>query len=36
MPPCQARMVDTWADYTGCWADLYDDQHEELQACEPT
>jgi hypothetical protein len=34
MPPGQARMVDTWADYTGCWADVYDDDHEEMQACE--
>jgi hypothetical protein len=25
-------MVDTWADYTGCWADVYDDDHEEMQA----
>jgi hypothetical protein len=32
MPPGQARMVDAWADYTGCWADAYD--HEEIQACE--
>ena len=34
MPPGQARMVDTWSDYTGCWADVYDDDHEEMQACE--
>jgi hypothetical protein len=27
-------MVDTWADYTGCWTDVYDDDHEEMQACE--
>jgi hypothetical protein len=27
-------MVDAWADYTGCWADVYDDDHEEMQACE--
>ena len=23
-----------WADYTGCRADVYDDDHEEIQACE--
>jgi ClpX C4-type zinc finger len=24
-----------WADYTCCWADVYDDDdHEEMQACE--
>ena len=34
MPPGQARMVDTWADDSGCWADVYDDDHEEMQACE--
>jgi hypothetical protein len=34
VPPGQARMVDTWSDYTGCWADVYDDDHEEVQACE--
>jgi hypothetical protein len=27
-------MADTWADYSGCWADVYDDDHEEMQACE--
>jgi hypothetical protein len=27
-------MLDTWSDYTGCWADEYDDDHEEMQACE--
>jgi hypothetical protein len=27
VPPGQARMVDTWAD-------VYDDDHEEMQACE--
>jgi hypothetical protein len=27
-------MVDTWADYSGCWADMWDDDHEEMQACE--
>ena len=27
-------MVNTWSDYTGCWADVYDDDHEEMQACE--
>ena len=27
-------MVDTCSDYTGCWADVYDDDHEEMQACE--
>jgi hypothetical protein len=28
-------MSNTWADYTGCWADVYDDDgHEEMQACE--
>jgi hypothetical protein len=32
MPPDQARMLDTWAIYSGCWADLYDDNHEEVQA----
>jgi hypothetical protein len=34
VPPAQARMVDTCSDYTGCWADVYDDDHEEMQACE--
>jgi hypothetical protein len=34
MPPGQARMVDSWADYTNCWADVYDDEREEMQACE--
>jgi hypothetical protein len=34
MPPGQARMVDGWSDYTGCWADLYDDDYEEMRACE--
>jgi hypothetical protein len=27
-------MLDTWSDYTGCWADVYDDDDEETQACE--
>jgi len=27
-------MTETWSDYTGCWADVYDDDHEEMQACE--
>jgi hypothetical protein len=27
-------MVDTWTDYTACWADVYDDDHEEMRACE--
>ena len=27
-------MVDTSPYYTGCWADVYDDDHEEMQACE--
>jgi hypothetical protein len=27
-------MVDTWADYAGCWADVCDDDHEEMQARE--
>jgi hypothetical protein len=31
MPLGQARMVDTWSDYAGCWADVYDDDHEEMQ-----
>jgi hypothetical protein len=34
VPPGQARMADTWSDDTGCWADVYDDDHEEMQACE--
>ena len=34
MPPGQARFVDGWSDYTGSWADVYDDDHEEMQACE--
>jgi hypothetical protein len=34
VPRGQARMVDGWADYTDCWADVYDDDHEEMQACE--
>ena len=36
MPPGQATMVDTWSDYTGGWADVYDDDHEEMQAWRPT
>jgi len=30
-------MVDTWADYTGCWADVYDDDddYEEMQPASP-
>ena len=32
VPPGQARMVDGWSDYSGCWADVYDDDHEEMQA----
>ena len=27
-------MSDAWADYTDCWADVYDDDHEEMRACE--
>jgi hypothetical protein len=27
-------MVDSWSDHSGCWADAYDDDHEEMQACE--
>jgi hypothetical protein len=27
-------MLDTWSDYAGCWANVYDDDHEEMQACE--
>ena len=27
-------MSDTWSDNSGCWADVYDDDHEEMQACE--
>lgn len=29
-------MPDLWSDsdLTGCWADVYDDDHEEMQACE--
>ena len=27
-------MSDTWSDYSACWADVYDDDHEEMQACE--
>jgi len=27
VPPGQARMLDTWADDNGCWADVYDDDH---------
>ena len=34
MPPGQSTMTETWSDYTGCWADVYDDDHEEMQACE--
>ena len=25
-------MVDSWSDYSGCWADVYDDDHEEMRA----
>jgi hypothetical protein len=32
IPPGQARMVDT--SYTGCWADVDHDDHEDMQACE--
>jgi hypothetical protein len=32
VPPGQARMADTWADYSGCWADVYDDDHEAMQS----
>jgi hypothetical protein len=28
VPPGHARMVDTWSDSSGCWADVYDDDHE--------
>jgi hypothetical protein len=35
VPPGQARMADTWADYSGCWAACDDDDHEEMRACEP-
>jgi hypothetical protein len=31
VPPGQARMVDTWFDCSGCWADVQDDRHEEMQ-----
>jgi hypothetical protein len=24
-------MADGWADDTGCWADVYDADHEEMQ-----
>jgi hypothetical protein len=28
-------MLDTWSpDCTGCWADVYDDDHEVMQVCE--
>jgi hypothetical protein len=29
-------MLDGWtdSDLMGCWADVYDDDHEEMQACE--
>jgi hypothetical protein len=27
-------MTDTWSDYSGCWAEVYDDDHEEMQAYE--
>ena len=34
MLPGEARTVDTWSDYTGCWADVYENDHEEMQSCE--
>src|ERR1022692_3346797 len=35
-PPGQARMLGAWtdSDLMGCWADVYDDDHGEMQACE--
>ena len=29
-------MLDTWSDYTSCWADVYDDDHEEIKRVRPT
>ena len=23
-------MTDTWSGYSGCWADVYNDDHEEI------
>ena len=34
MPPSQARTVDTWVDYYRCWSDVYENDNEEMQACE--
>jgi hypothetical protein len=34
VPAGQATMSDTWAEDAGCWADVYDDDHEEMQVCE--
>lgn len=28
------RVIDAWSDDGGCWADVWDDDHEEMQACE--
>jgi hypothetical protein len=35
-PPGQARMLGAWtdSDLMDCWADVYDDDHGEMQACE--
>ena len=27
-------VIDAWSDDDGCWADVYDDDHEEMQPCE--
>lgn len=36
MPQVKEEMLDGWtdSDLMGCWTDVYDDDHEEMQACE--
>ena len=33
-PPCQETMIDLLSDYSGCWADTYDEDHEEMRVRE--
>ena len=34
LPPCQETMIDLLSDYSGCWADTYDEDHEEMRVRE--
>ena len=27
-------MLDTWSDDDGCWADVWDDDHDDYRTCE--